>query len=106
MRAMKREREMLSKLMLKKLSKKERETLFQKWGIGLKTKKRRLQLCRRLWTDTKDVDHIKESAALVAKLVGIVELNHVQKEIVGLSFSNSQVNTRSFSQKNSMPFLL
>ncbi|XP_071924301.1 kinesin-like protein KIN-7E [Coffea arabica] len=105
-RALKREREMLSSLMLKKLSNTERMALFQTWGIGLKTKRRRLQLCQRLWTDTKDMDHIKESAALVAKLVGIVELSHVQKEFVGLSFSTPQVNVRSFSWKHSMPSLV
>ncbi|CDP07439.1 unnamed protein product [Coffea canephora] len=105
-RALKREREMLSSLMLKKLSNTERMALFQKWGIGLKTKRRRLQLCQRLWTDTKDMDHIKGSAALVAKLVGIVELSHVQKEFVGLSFSTPQVNVRSFSWKHSMPSLV
>ncbi|CAI9116864.1 OLC1v1018134C1 [Oldenlandia corymbosa var. corymbosa] len=106
MKAIKRERETLSKLMLKKFSTKEREALFLKWGIDLKTKKRRLQLCRKLWTDTKDMEHIKESAALVAKLVGYVELSQVPKEIVGLSFSTPQVNIRSFSWKNSMPALV
>ncbi|KAL3514727.1 hypothetical protein ACH5RR_027444 [Cinchona calisaya] len=105
-RTMNHEREILCKLMLKKFSRKEREALFQKWGIGLKTKKRRLQLCRRLWTDTKDMDHIKESADLVAKLVGIAELGHAQKEIVGLSFSTPQVNIRSFSWKHSTPSLV
>ncbi|KAL3505357.1 hypothetical protein ACH5RR_035198 [Cinchona calisaya] len=106
MRALYREREMLSKLILKKLSTKERMTLFQKWGVGLKTKKRRLQLCRQLWTDTEDMDHIKESAAVVAKLVGIEELSHVPKEIVGLSFSTPQVNIRSFNWKHGVPSLV
>ncbi|CAI9089712.1 OLC1v1024332C1 [Oldenlandia corymbosa var. corymbosa] len=107
MKVLKREREMLSKLMLKKFSAKEREALFLKYGIGLKTKRRRLQLCRKLWTDTKDMEHIKESAALVAKLVGYVEeLSQVPKEVVGLTFSTPQVNIRSFSWKNSMPSLI
>ncbi|KAG9140263.1 hypothetical protein Leryth_014708 [Lithospermum erythrorhizon] len=84
-RALQRERERLKRQILKKLSSQERESLYEKWGIALKSKKRRLQLCRRLWTNTKDLEHIKESAALVAKLVGFEELNHAPKEIFGLS---------------------
>ncbi|KAK6150556.1 hypothetical protein DH2020_015488 [Rehmannia glutinosa] len=51
----------------------ERQSLFLKWGIGLNTKLRRLQLAHRLWTKTDDMDHIADSAFLVAKLVGTVE---------------------------------
>ncbi|KAK2990944.1 hypothetical protein RJ640_020921 [Escallonia rubra] len=94
-----REREVLSKQILKKFSSKERQALYQKWGIKLNSKQRRVQLTRRLWTDTKDMEHIKESAALVAKLVGFVESGEAPKEIFGLSFSLQPANLRSYSWK-------
>ncbi|PHT51257.1 Kinesin-like protein NACK1 [Capsicum baccatum] len=97
--ALNREREMLSKLLLKKFSSKERDNLFEKRGIGLKTKKRRLQLCHQLWKDTKDMDHIKESAALISKLVGFETQNEVPKEMFELNFSPGPRNLRSFSWK-------
>ncbi|CAA3033757.1 Kinesin NACK1 [Olea europaea subsp. europaea] len=39
----------------------------------------RHQLCQRLWTDAKDMDHINESAAIVAELVGFKDGNHSPK---------------------------
>ncbi|KAA8528709.1 hypothetical protein F0562_036064 [Nyssa sinensis] len=105
-RALNREREMLSKRILKRYSAKERETLYQKWGIGLNTKQRRLQLSRRLWTDTKDMEHIMESATLVAKLVGFLETGQTPKELFGLSFSPQPMNQRSFSWKSSVSSLI
>ncbi|XP_059637196.1 kinesin-like protein KIN-7E [Cornus florida] len=105
-RALNREREMLGKKILKKFSSKEREALYKKWGIELNTKQRRLQLTRRLWTDTNDMDHIKESAALVAKLVGFVESGHTPKEMFGLSFAPRPIKFKSFSWKNSMSSIL
>ncbi|XP_060199775.1 kinesin-like protein KIN-7G [Lycium barbarum] len=97
--ALNREKEMLSKLLLKKFSSKERDNLYEKWGIGLKTKRRRLQLCHKLWKDTKDMDHIKESAALISKLVGFEAQNEVPKEMFELNFSPGPKNLRSFSWK-------
>ncbi|KAK1391662.1 kinesin-like protein NACK2 [Heracleum sosnowskyi] len=84
-RALKRERDMLSRQILKKYSTKEREALYRKWGIELKSKQRRKQLSRLLWNDTQDMDHIKESAAVVAKLVG--QPSQAPKETFGLSFT-------------------
>lgn len=79
---------MLSKRMSKKLSEHERESLFLKWGIGLDTKLRRLQLAYRVWTKTDDMDHIADSALLVAKLVTSMEQGHTQhKEMFGLNFT-------------------
>ncbi|XP_016490960.2 kinesin-like protein KIN-7F isoform X2 [Nicotiana tabacum] len=101
--ALNREREMLSKLLLKKFHSKERDNLYQKWGIDLKTKKRRLQLCHKLWKDTKDMDHIKESAALISKLVGFEAQNEVPKEMFELNFSPGPKNLRSFSWKPRKP---
>lgn len=76
---------MLSKQILKKYRTKQREALYEKWGIELNSKKRRKQLSRKLWNDTEDMNHIQASAALVAKLVG--EPNQAPKEIFGLSFA-------------------
>ncbi|KAK6115257.1 hypothetical protein DH2020_007526 [Rehmannia glutinosa] len=84
-KALNREREMLSKRMLKKYSVKEREALYEKWGIDVKSKQRRLQLCRRLWTDTTNMEHMNESASIVAKLVGFKEPGQAPKEMFGLS---------------------
>ncbi|KAI4366338.1 hypothetical protein MLD38_022225 [Melastoma candidum] len=86
-RALSREREMLARRILRKLSRKEREELYRKWGVELGSKHRSLQVARKLWTDTEDVGHVTESARLVARMVGIQETNHVQKELIGLSFS-------------------
>lgn len=78
---------MLSRQLRKKLGRKEREALFQKWGIDVKTYHRRRQLSEMLWKDTKDMEHIQESAGLVAKLVGLVEPSEAPKEMFGLSFA-------------------
>ncbi|GAA0147573.1 hypothetical protein LIER_07238 [Lithospermum erythrorhizon] len=95
-KALQREREKLRRQILKKFSAKEMESIYEKWEIDLKSKQRRLQLCRRLWTNTKDMEHIKESAALVAKLVGLVEPSHAPKEIFGLSLPTSTVRSHSW----------
>ncbi|KAL5706586.1 hypothetical protein ACHQM5_024733 [Ranunculus cassubicifolius] len=98
MRALRREREMLCRRMQKRFSVKERESLYEKWGIGLDTKQRRLQLVRRLWSDNEDVEHITESAAIVAKLVGLLQPGQALKEMFGLSFTPA---TTSSSQRSS-----
>ncbi|KAL8217643.1 hypothetical protein R6Q57_021016 [Mikania cordata] len=85
-RALNRKRIMLSKKLLKKFSSTQREILFRKWGIPLNSRQRRVQLSHLVWTKTNDIDHIKESAEIVAKLVGMVELNQTPKELFGLSF--------------------
>lgn len=87
MRALRCERQMLSHQMKKKLSKQDRHNLYLKWGIGLNSKHRRLQLVHRLWTDTRDIDHIAQSACVVAKLVGSVEPEQAFKEMFGLNFT-------------------
>lgn len=97
---------MLSKQALRRFSAKEREALYQKWGVGLKTKNRRLQLCHQIWTDTKDMNHVKDSAALVAKLVGFALSSQTPKEMFGLSFSTRSTNRRSsFNLRHSMSAL-
>ncbi|KAG5018241.1 Kinesin-related protein 4 [Glycine soja] len=81
-----RERKMLSKQVHKKFSMKEREELYVKWGIDLKSKHRSVQLAWRLWTNTKDLNHVRESAALVAKLVGFINSGEAPKKIFGFGF--------------------
>ena len=45
------------------------------------------------------MDHIKESAALISKLVGFEAQNEVPKEMFELNFSPGPKNLRSFSWK-------
>ncbi|KAI9390921.1 hypothetical protein POPTR_007G014800v4 [Populus trichocarpa] len=78
------ERQMLARQMQKRLTREERENLFLKWGIRLNGTNRRLQLVHRLWTKPADMDHITESATLVAKLVGFDEQEQALKEMFGL----------------------
>ncbi|KAL0714091.1 hypothetical protein Bca4012_021069 [Brassica carinata] len=87
LRALNRERYKLSQLMQKKLSKEERENLFLRWGIGLNTKHRRLQLAHRLWSENKDMEHVRESASVVGKLMGFVDMDLASKEMYGLNFA-------------------
>jgi centromeric protein E len=75
---------MLAREMQKRLTREERDNLFLKWGVPLSGNNRRLQLVHRLWTKTTDMDHITESAALVAKLVGFIEQEQALKEMFGL----------------------
>nr|ADQ43205.1 kinesin motor family protein [Schrenkiella parvula] len=86
-RALTRERFKLSKLMQRKLSKEERENLFLRWGIGLNTRHRRIQLADRLWSDYKDMGHVRESASLVGKLHGFVDMNLSSTEMFGINFA-------------------
>ncbi|KAJ4890183.1 ATP binding microtubule motor family protein [Raphanus sativus] len=87
LRALNRERYKLSQMMQKKLSKEERENLFLRWGIALNTKHRRLQLAHRLWSENKDMEHVRESASVVGKLMGFVDMDLASKEMYGLNFS-------------------
>ena len=97
-----RERGMLSRQIQKKFSRKQKEELYKKWDIGLNTKQRSLQLARRVWTDT-DMVHVKESAALVAKLLGFVEPSQAPKEVIGLSILPRSITRRSYSWKHGIP---
>ncbi|KAA8547461.1 hypothetical protein F0562_003675 [Nyssa sinensis] len=102
MKDLRREREMLSKEMRKRLSEHDRESLYLKWGIGLNSKNRRLQLTNRLWTSTEDMDHIEDSAFVVANLVGFMEPGKAPKEMFGLNFSPRTPRRRSYSLKRSV----
>ncbi|GKV41505.1 hypothetical protein SLEP1_g49026 [Rubroshorea leprosula] len=95
MKALNRERHMLSQQMQKRFSEGERENLFRKWGIGLDTKNRRLQLAHLLWTDT-NMQHNAESAALVAKLVGLAEQEMTSNELFKLKFPTKPRTSKKF----------
>ncbi|KAI4380828.1 hypothetical protein MLD38_006973 [Melastoma candidum] len=86
-RALKQEREYLAKRVSTKLTTEERELLYIKWDIPPGGKQRRLQLVNRLWTDPYNMQHVQESADIVAKLVGFCESGEgVSKEMFQLSF--------------------
>ncbi|KAL6660993.1 hypothetical protein ACP70R_000377 [Stipagrostis hirtigluma subsp. patula] len=94
---LRRERDMLYNQMLKKCSNGEKESIYSKWGIDLSTKQRRLQLSRLIWTQT-DMDHIRESASLVAKLIDLMEPGQALKEMFGMNFTLApRADRRSFS---------
>lgn len=88
-KALRQEREYLAKRVNSKLTVDEREMLYVKWEIPQGGKQRRLQLVNKLWTDPLNMQHIKESAEIVAKLVGFCESGeHVSKEMFELNFAN------------------
>ncbi|MED6194466.1 hypothetical protein PIB30_028878 [Stylosanthes scabra] len=100
LKALNRERKMLSKRVHKKFSYKERQQLYQKWGIDLNTKHRSLQLAYLLWTNT-DLNHARESATLIARLVGLIESSDSSKK--GFGFGLSFLARRSKSSSSVKP---
>lgn len=105
-RALRREREMLTKQMYKKLTEQERESLFLRWGIALNTKYRRIQLANKLWSQVDDMEHVADSAVVVAKLVGLIsDPGHAPKEMFGLNLTTPQVK-KSYSFKRGLIPLL
>ncbi|KAI3447990.1 hypothetical protein Pfo_004655 [Paulownia fortunei] len=105
-KALRREREMLSRLMYKRHTEDKRNRIYEEWGISLNSKQRRLQLVHLLWSDTENMDHIRKSAAIVAKLIGFSQHGQAVKEMLGLSFTPPRISRRSFNWKNSMASLL
>ncbi|XP_027346564.1 kinesin-like protein KIN-7G [Abrus precatorius] len=103
---LRRERQMLSKQMQRKLSKSERENLYSKWGISGNSRHRRLQLAHRLWSETEDTESIRESATIVAKLVGSVQPDQAFKEMFGLNFAPRRTRKKSFGWTASMRHIL
>lgn len=93
--------------MRRRLSADERNKLYQKWGIGLNSKRRRLQLANHLWSNSKDMNRITESAAIIAKLIRFVEQGDALKGMFGLSFTPlTTPRRRSLGWKHSMASLL
>ncbi|GAB2238021.1 hypothetical protein Droror1_Dr00015923 [Drosera rotundifolia] len=73
-KALKQEREHLAKRVSTKLTPEEREMYYIKWEILPEVKqKRRLQLVNKLWTDPYNMNHIRENAEIVAKLIDFYE---------------------------------
>ncbi|XWS54997.1 hypothetical protein CRYUN_Cryun10bG0137000 [Craigia yunnanensis] len=105
-RALRRETQTLSKLMRKRFTEQERQKLYQKWGIELNSKQRRLQLVNQLWSNNEDMNHVRESAAIIAKLIRFVEQGQTLKEMFGLSFTPPRPRRRSYGWKNSMASFL
>ncbi|XP_057788493.1 kinesin-like protein KIN-7F [Salvia miltiorrhiza] len=105
-RALRRERETLSRLMNRRYTKEERSRLYIEWGVDLDSKRRRLQLVNRLYGNTGNTDHVSRSAAVVARLIGFSQHGVALKEMFGLSFTPPRMCRRSFSWKNSMYSLL
>ncbi|KAH6767216.1 ATP binding microtubule motor family protein [Perilla frutescens var. hirtella] len=103
-KALRREREMLSRRMSKTFSEDERNKIYEEWGIDINSKRRRLRLVHLLWRDTEDMDHIRKSGAVVAKLIGFSTHGEAMKEMLGLSFMPPQrmMSRRSLRWKNSM----
>jgi centromeric protein E len=87
---------MLYRQMVRRLGHAEKESLYSKWGIDKNSKQRRLQLSRRIWTQT-DMEHVRESAALVSKMIQHLERGQAIKEMFGLSFSLNLRSGKSFS---------
>ncbi|OVA13008.1 Kinesin [Macleaya cordata] len=86
-RALKQEREHLAKRVTSKLTSQELEMLYIKWEVPPGGKQRRLQLVNKLWTDPHNMEHVKESAEVVAKLVGFCESGEqISKEMFELNF--------------------
>ncbi|XP_010494185.1 PREDICTED: kinesin-like protein KIN-7J [Camelina sativa] len=94
-KALTREKEWLSKQIPKKFPWSQRIELYQKWGVEVNSKQRSLQVANKLWTNTQDMEHIKESASLVAKLLGFVEPSRMPKEMFGLSLLPRTENVKT-----------
>ncbi|KAF2614877.1 hypothetical protein F2Q70_00011902 [Brassica cretica] len=88
-RALKQEREYLAKRVNTKLGAEEREMLYLKWDVAPVGKQRRQQLINKLWTDPHNTEHVKESAEIVAKLVGFCDSGeNIRKEMFELNFAS------------------
>ncbi|CAN4110052.1 unnamed protein product [Withania somnifera] len=87
-KALKQERDYLAKRVSSKINAEEREMLYLKWDIPPEGKqRRRLQLVNKLWSDPLNMQNVRESAEVVAKLVGFCETGeHASKEMFQLNF--------------------
>lgn len=90
LKALQKERYILSSKMKKKLSMEQRQNLFLKWGIGLQSKHRRRQLVNLIWNDSKDLKHVAESASVVEKLVSFAKSKQAFMEIYSLDYKSGR----------------
>ncbi|KAH7288052.1 hypothetical protein KP509_31G009400 [Ceratopteris richardii] len=102
MRILKRERQSLVKYMKIGLTVSEREKIYKQWDVPLDMKQRRVKVAYSIWTDPYNEEHIKMSASLVSKLVGLWNRHGpASKEMFQLSFSPPS-NKKTWSGWNSV----
>ncbi|XP_054820840.1 kinesin-like protein KIN-7B isoform X2 [Prosopis cineraria] len=88
-KALKQEREYLAKRVNSKLTAEERELLYAKWEVPAVGKQRRLQLVNKLWTDPYNMEHVQESAEIVAKLIDFCGTGeNLSKDMFELNFAS------------------
>ncbi|XP_061361586.1 kinesin-like protein NACK2 isoform X1 [Gastrolobium bilobum] len=87
-RALKQEREYLAKRVNAKLTADERELLYAKWEVPPVGKQRRLQLVNKLWTDPYNMQHVQESAEIVARLIDFCASDENSKDMFELNFAS------------------
>lgn len=103
-RALRQEREYLAKK-VNKLTAEEREVLYAKWEVPPVGKQRRLQLVNKLWSDPYNMQHVQESAEIVAKLIDFSVSDENSREMIELNFS-SPFNKKSWAGWNFISNLL
>lgn len=87
-RALRKEREQIAKRMRTSLTEEERQEMYQRWGVPLGAKQRKLQVAYRVWTDPHDQVHIQDSAELVARVMGFWNpKQEASKEMFELAFA-------------------
>ncbi|XP_057419244.1 kinesin-like protein KIN-7B isoform X2 [Lotus japonicus] len=104
-RALKQEREYLSKRVNTKLTAEEREYLYAKWEVPPVGKQRRLQLVNKFWTDPYNLQHVQESAEIVAKLIDFCVSDENSKDMFELNFA-SPYNKKTWGGWNFISNLL
>ncbi|GMH24018.1 hypothetical protein Nepgr_025861 [Nepenthes gracilis] len=88
-RSLRREQEMLSKMMKRRLSKQDRQSLCTECSIWLDSKRNSSQLATRLWPEYNDVNVIKDSTQIIAKLLRL-DTHQVHKEMFALNLMPRQ----------------
>ncbi|KAE9604643.1 putative NPK1-activating kinesin-like protein [Lupinus albus] len=86
-KALRQEREYLAKMVNTKLTAEERELLYAKWDVPPVRKHRRLQLATKFWTDPYNMQHVQESAEIVAKLIDFCWSSENSKDMFELNFA-------------------
>nr|AMS24225.1 kinesin 7-IId protein [Marsilea vestita] len=87
-RALKKEREQIAKRMRTGLTEDEKEAMYQRWGVPLGAKQRKLQVAYRVWTNPHDEVHIRDSAELVGRVMGFwTPGKETSKELFELTYA-------------------
>jgi centromeric protein E len=101
---LKQEREYLAKRICK-LAAEERELLYARWEVPPVGKQRRLQLVNKFWTDPYNMQHVQESAEIVAKLIDFCVSSETSKDMFALNFA-SPYNRKTWAGWNFISNLL